>query len=271
MKHALLISVFTVLVTLFYWYVSQQVPQKETYPPETLEIRADLTTDEMVEIGREIMAGKGTCLTCHTIGSDKAERFPDLAGIGAGAAKRKEGQSDIEYLAESMYDPNVYIVEGFVAGMPPINKPPTSLTDEEILTVLAYLQSLGGTPTVTMQTTHKFTGQGASLSAAAAAPASSRLVAQDLDGETLFTTYSCNTCHNTTTSAPLVGPSLYDVGNRLTPAELYESILEPNATITKGFPQDVMLVFLQGMNFYDNVSSSQLKVLVDYLASMEGN
>ncbi|MEE9168424.1 MAG: hypothetical protein V3U73_01590, partial [bacterium] len=75
----------------------------------------------------------------------------------------------------------------------------------------------------------------------------------------------------TTTSAPLVGPSLYDVGNRLSPAELYESILEPNATITKGFPQDVMLVFLQGMNFYDNVSSSQLKVLVDYLASMKGN
>jgi hypothetical protein len=33
-----------------------------------------------------------------------------------------------------------------------INKPPIGLTDQEILCVIAYLQSLGGTPTVTLQT-----------------------------------------------------------------------------------------------------------------------
>ena len=266
MKHTLLIGVFTVLVTLFYYYVGQMVPQKETYPPETKEIRADLSVDEMIEIGAEIVSGKGLCLTCHTIGSPGG-RFPDLANIGVRAATRKEGLSDIEYLAESMYDPNAYIVEGFLAGMPVMHKPPIGLTDEEILTVLAYLQSLGSTPTVTMQTTHSFTGQGASASAAASSPAA----AQDLDGETLFTTYGCNTCHSITDPGPLVGPSLYDAGRRLTMAELYESILEPNATITEGFPPDVMAVFLQGMKFYDNVSSGQLKTLVEYLASMKGN
>jgi hypothetical protein len=42
--------------------------------------------------------------------------------------------------------------------MPPINKPPIGLTDPEILCVIAYLQTLGGAPTVTMQTKHAYNG-----------------------------------------------------------------------------------------------------------------
>ena len=41
---------------------------------------------------------------------------------------------------------------GFNGGMPTINKPPIGLSDKEILTVIAWLQSLGGTPSVTMAT-----------------------------------------------------------------------------------------------------------------------
>jgi hypothetical protein len=55
-----------------------------------------------------------------------------------------------------MYDPNAYIVPGFNPGMPPINKPPIGLSDQEILCVIAYLQSQGGTATVTLQTSHKY-------------------------------------------------------------------------------------------------------------------
>ena len=40
--------------------------------------------------------------------------------------------------------------------MPAINKPPIGLTDQEILCVIAYLQTLGGTPTVTLQTSHTY-------------------------------------------------------------------------------------------------------------------
>jgi hypothetical protein len=40
--------------------------------------------------------------------------------------------------------------------MPPVNQPPIGLTDQEILCVIATLQSLGGTPTVTLKTTHKY-------------------------------------------------------------------------------------------------------------------
>jgi hypothetical protein len=40
--------------------------------------------------------------------------------------------------------------------MPPVHEPPIGLTDQEILCVIAALQTLGGTPTVTLKTTHKY-------------------------------------------------------------------------------------------------------------------
>ena len=54
--------------------------------------------------------------------------------------------------------------------MPAINKPPIGLTDQEILCVIAYLQTLGGTPTVTLQTKHHY-NSGAAAPGAAPAPA----------------------------------------------------------------------------------------------------
>jgi mono/diheme cytochrome c family protein len=152
--------------TGFYTYVGQMVPQKVVLPPEETVLSTELTTDDMVKVGRQIMEGKGLCATCHTIGKSGALRFPDLTGIGARAKTRVPGLSDVDYLAQSMYEPNTYIVPGFNPGMPEINKPPIGLSDEEILTVIAYLQSLGGTPTVTLKTSHRYYTAGAPTGAA---------------------------------------------------------------------------------------------------------
>jgi hypothetical protein len=78
---------------------------------------------------------------------------------------------DVDYLAQSMYEPNAFVVQGFPPAMPPINKPPIGLTDREILCVIATLQSLGGTPNVTLKTTHRYS-DAAAAPAAGAAPAS---------------------------------------------------------------------------------------------------
>ena len=148
------------------------VPQKEVQPPQETVLRADLTTADMVKVGREIMQGKGLCSTCHTIGKSGALRFPDLDGVAVRAQSRVPGLSDVEYFAQSMYEPDAFIVPGFNPGMPPINKPPIGLNDQEILCVIAYLQSLGGTPSVTLETTHKYRGAaGAPAGTAPAAPA----------------------------------------------------------------------------------------------------
>lgn len=163
------IGALVLATTAFYGYVGQMVPQKEVQPPQEIAIRSDLTTPEMVQVGREIMEGKGLCTTCHTIGKSGALRFPDLDGVGARAKTRVPGMSDVEYLAQSLYEPNAYIVPGFNPGMPTINQPPIGLTDEEILCVIARLQSLGGTPTVTLQTAHRYHG-GTPAPGAAPAP-----------------------------------------------------------------------------------------------------
>src|SRR4030095_7319876 len=110
-----------------------------------------------LQIGVQSREGEGLCLTCHTIGKSGALRFPDLAGVDTRAKTRVAGLNDVEYLAQSMYEPLAYVVPGFPPAMPPINKPPIGLTDQEILCVIAYLQTLGGTPTVTLQTDRKST------------------------------------------------------------------------------------------------------------------
>src|SRR6476619_4904141 len=164
------IGALVLATTGFYTYVGQMVPQKEVQPPQEVAIKGDLTTADMVKIGREIMEGKGLCLTCHTIGKSAGPfRFPDLAGVDSRAKSRVAGLSDVEYFAQSMYDPTAYVVPGFPPAMPPINKPPIGLTDQEILCVIAYLQTLGGTPTVTLQTKHHY-NSGAAAAPAAPAP-----------------------------------------------------------------------------------------------------
>jgi mono/diheme cytochrome c family protein len=156
--HIFRIGALVLATTGFYAYVGQMVPQKEVQPPQEIVLKADLTTADMAKVGREIMEGKGLCVTCHTFGKTGALRFPDLAGVDVRAKTRVAGLSDVEYFAQSMYEPSAFIVPGFNPGMPVINKPPIGLTDQEILCVIAYLQSLGGTPTVTLQTKHHFNG-----------------------------------------------------------------------------------------------------------------
>jgi hypothetical protein len=170
--HPVRVGVLVIAATSFYTYVGQMVPQKEVQPPQETVIRSDLTTADMVKVGREIMDGKGLCFTCHTIGKTGALRFPDLDGVDVRAQSRVAGLTDIEYFAQSIYEPEKFIVPGFNPGMPVINKPPIGLNDQEILCVIAYLQTLGGTPTVTLQTSHHYyTPAGAPGAAPGAAPA----------------------------------------------------------------------------------------------------
>lgn len=164
---SLRIAALAVATTGFYTYVGQLVPQKEVHPPAEVAISKDMKPDEMAKVGREIMEGKGLCFTCHTIGKKGPLRFPDLEGVDTRAASRVPGLSDVEYFAQSIYEPSRFIVPGFNPGMPVINKPPIGLTDDEILAVIAYLQTLGGKTTVTMQTKLSYQAGGSGGEAAA--------------------------------------------------------------------------------------------------------
>ena len=76
------IGVLVVATTAFYTYVGQMVPQKEVQPPQETVLAANLTTADMVTVGKQIMEGKGLCTTCHTIGKTGAplrDRVPPVA------------------------------------------------------------------------------------------------------------------------------------------------------------------------------------------------
>ncbi len=279
--NALKIFLFTILVAAFYSYVGQMVPQKETHPPEETEIGEDMTTEDLAAAGQEIVSGKGTCLGCHTMSGETGGRFPDLANVGAIAGQRREGMSDVEYLAESLYEPNVFIVDGFLPGMPEAHVPPIDLSDQEILAVIAYLQSLGGTPTVTLDTELEWQSEensgtsgtgatGGNESPGGSQAGGAEMAGADMSGEEIFQTYLCGTCHSLTEPTPMVGPSLVDVGSRLTKSDIYEAIMEPDATISEGYAPGVMSAQLNATGFYGKISSQQLKTLVDFLASKEG-
>jgi len=154
------LAALVLATTAFYTYVGQLVPQKEVHPPVEIVLKKDMDATEMAKTGRELMDGKGLCFTCHTIGKKGVLRFPDLENVDVRAKTREAGLSDVEYFAQAMYDPDKFIVPGFNPGMPHINKPPIGLTDDEILCVIAYLQTLGGSTTVNLQTRHAYSSKG---------------------------------------------------------------------------------------------------------------
>lgn len=138
--------------TLFYTYVGQLVPQKQLQPPPKVEITQDMTPAQLAKIGDQIAHSKGLCTTCHTIGSKEATlRFPDLAGVAERAKTRVAGFDQLQYFAQTLCDPNAFIVPGFTPGMPTINKAPVGLSDEELHAVIAWLQSQGGEATITLK------------------------------------------------------------------------------------------------------------------------
>lgn len=281
MTTALKIFGFTVLVLAFYAYVGQMVPQERAYPPETTELSADMGTEEMVEVGREIFANKGTCTTCHAVEEGEGTgRFPNLHDIGATAGERRADYSDVEYLAESLYEPNEYVVEGYNPAMPQIDQPPVDLSDREIKAVIAYLQSLSGTPSITMETTLQYesddgsTGGGEPSTTAETTPSggeeTTEVSASSASGKELFNTYLCNTCHVLDAPTDKVGPSLYDVGSRLSRGEIYREIMNPDAQVREGYPAGQMKTTLEGANFYEQVTAKELEKMVDFLASKTG-
>lgn len=117
-------------------------------PDEKRDFAAVSNDRDLVEIGRKIFFGKGQCALCHTLGGEGRGKCPDLEGAGARLTR--------EYLYETLTQPDAYIKLDFdsvepkkyPARMPTVNKPPISLTEQELLTVIAFLQSRGGKVTV---------------------------------------------------------------------------------------------------------------------------
>lgn len=81
------------------------------------------------------------CVTCHSPEPGRVIIGPSLAGVAARAGERVAGKLAVDYLRESITNPNAYVVEGFSAGVM-YQKFKEVLTEEEINNLVAYLLTL---------------------------------------------------------------------------------------------------------------------------------
>ena len=103
---------------------------------------------------------KGTCRNCHSIGErGSMTRCPDLgvsnlgplvgerAGLRAAQRQKETGKpyTPTDYLVECLANPSAFLVEGFPDNlMPLVYTGQVDLEPEDVMAVIAYLQSLGG-------------------------------------------------------------------------------------------------------------------------------
>ena len=163
---------FVMIVLGTFSLVALSVPQMASLPPaeEKFDVASIKTANDMAMIGQKIFFSKGQCALCHSIGPSESARCPDLKGIGAKLSR--------EFIYESLTQPQAYIYldyrhEGppkdYPARMPHMNKHPIGLSNNEILSVIAFLQQMSGEPITVNPSEITMPGQPAPVSTAAPA------------------------------------------------------------------------------------------------------
>lgn len=134
-------------INFFFAYIGIYfLPQSESHPPKTLKIEEGISQEDLIGIGEKIVFGKGQCMVCHPMKAETGMRAPAMATIGAEMAReaKERGMTPEEHLFEALVHPSGFVAKGFVAMMPPVHRPPMSLTEGEAIAVAAYLQNNGG-------------------------------------------------------------------------------------------------------------------------------
>lgn len=259
------VGAFALAVMGSYTYYANSIPQIQSKPPEELSLEGgNVTPEQLVKAGEEIFKGKGTCEICHRVGQ-KGTRAPDLAGIGATAAKRKPGMTAKAYIIESLLEPGAYLVEGYPPIMPKVDRPPIGLNRSEIWALTAFLESLGGAVTVKLDELPKTAG----AQARAGAPAAElKLPGDPKAGQGIFMGKgACIACHKAgAIGASPVGPDLSQIAQIQTPEYIMAKILNPAGMGTvAGFPPNVMPPTLG-----QTLTAREYVDLVSFLLTLKG-
>lgn len=266
---------FGLALTFVFTGVANLLPQVQGEAPEETTVDVDsLTMDDFIRLGEDLFKGKGTCALCH----NAMGRAPDLLALNVvdTAASRiaderyEGGASDAAgYIRESMIEPSAYVVPGFgkkgtddrESPMPPIDQAPIELSEIEIDAVIAFLESKDG-HTVTVALPSGAPGAGAEpVADASAEPANPGATAPAPE---IIANYGCPACHSILDSGAEIGPDLRNVGARLTPEQIRQSIIDPAAVIADGY-EPMMPDF-----FADEMTIKELEAVVKFLEDQHG-
>jgi mono/diheme cytochrome c family protein len=258
------VAVFSVAIMSSYAYFANSIPQIESKPPQELSLEGgNVTPAQLIKAGEEIYKTKGTCEICHRIGQ-KGTRAPDLAGVGARAAKTKPGMTAKAYILESLIQPQAFVVEGYPPIMPAVDKPPIALNRSEVWALTAFLESLGGTVDVTLNDVPASVGTAA---AGGGGAAEVKIPGDAKAGEAVFAGKgTCIACHKAgKIGASPVGPDLSQIAKIQTPDYIMKKIIDPKGAGTvSGFPPGVM-----PQTFGQTLTSKEYLDLVSFLLTLK--
>ncbi len=244
--------------------------------------------DEPALDGAPIYANR--CAVCHQAdGAGIPGTFPPLSN-----SEWVTGSSDnvVRVVLTGLQGPIDVAGQSYNSAMPGLA---AQLSDEEIAAVSSHIRNSFGNSasSVSAADVARIRGEGRTApwsaeeleemgdaAPAASTPAPTPVVAaappptqtpataasDGSDGAALFSKYSCLTCHAVDGPAAGAGPSLYDVGSRLTKGEIYQSIADPDAVIVDGYAPGAMSAMLATTNF----TVSELNEMVNYLAGLKG-
>ena len=246
-----------------YTLLANAIPQVESEVPEELSFTGDVSPEQLIEAGEELYNGAGGCTACHGLGTRAPNLLTDQGGLGAIGARcgqRVEGEDCKAYLHQSMVDPHAYVVEGFQPIMPDMSR---TLSEAQIWSMIAFLESQGGEVTVTAADLQAAAGaeSGASGTTATAGGAGASTTT---DPAALIQELQCVACHKLGAEGQEVGPPFDAIGARLSADEIRRAILDPAASVSPGYEQ---FAGVMPPNFGSRLTASQLEALVEVLAA----
>jgi mono/diheme cytochrome c family protein len=264
---------FSLALMLSFTAVTYVLPQMKGEAPDDEEVDvAALTMDSFINLGEDLYLGKGTCTLCH----NNLGRAPDFLSLNVVNTSLERIRDPLYqgnavdaagYLRESMLDPSIYVVKGYgkkgtddsESPMLAVDKPPVQLSDVEIDAIIAFLQAKDGNPV-----TVALPAETPVLSPTQDDTAGPARTVLAQNAEEAIAKYACAACHSILGTEAAIGPSLIDVGKRLTVDQIRESIIAPNAVVTDGYAPVMP-------DFSEIMVLKELELLVGFLAEQTGD
>ena len=256
-----------VLGTLaLYTLIANKIPQVQSEVPQALSLGANVTSEQLVAAGERVFNGIGGCPTCHGLGTRAPNLLTDEKGtgpIGVRCAKREPDKSCKQYLYESLDNPTAYVVSGYQPIMPVMTK---QLSPEQVWSVIAFLESQGGTVDVTGDDIAKAKQltPGASPGNPGGSPGGGAFAGGSTDPKAIIQAAGCLVCHKLDGQGQVIAPDLTHVGSRREAESIRRKILDPASSITKGYEK---LAGIMPKSFGTMMNAAQLEALAQYLAT----
>lgn len=248
----------TATVLAFYTFVAHVIPQLQSDVPEELDLSTGVSPEALVAAGQRIFDGAGGCTACHGLGTRAPNLRDDYQGQGPIGQRCDAafGADCKAYLFRSLTEPGDSVIPGFENIMPDMRR---QLSEDQVWAAVAYLQSLGGSVTVTADdvAAASSTETTPPPGAGPAAPAGTT------DPRQLLLANGCLGCHAIDGSGPPIGPSFDGMGRRLTREQIRVGILRPNADTAQGYEQ---YAGMMPITFGEQLTAGQLEALIDFLA-----